>query len=193
MRMMVVAACAALAACGTNGGAGGNAGGQANNAAAEGGSAAGAEGGGDQQLLSREGSPVGTASVRQVQDGLAVRVAVQALPQGVHGTHLHAVGRCDVPGFESAGPHWNPTGKQHGPENPAGAHLGDLPNMNVGGDGAGTLEFTIPNTRLSDGAQPLFDADGAALVVHATADDYRTDPSGNSGDRIACAVLQQAS
>lgn len=191
MRMVMLAAtCAMLGACGSNEAA--NAGGDAASAGAEGNQAVVQGGGGQQQLLSRDGSAVGTASVSQGQDGVAVRVAVQGLPQGVHGAHLHTVGQCEGPGFESAGPHWNPTGKQHGPENPAGAHLGDLPNLTVSGDGRGSLDFTIPRAQLSGGEAALFDADGAALVIHAQADDYRTDPSGNSGDRIACAVLRQA-
>ncbi len=109
---------------------------------------------------------------------------------GSYGAHLHAVGRCDPPGFESAGPHWNPTGQKHGKDNPAGMHKGDLPNLLVGTDGRGSFEYTIPNAGLS-GMLPnrLIDGDGAAVVIHASADDYRTDPSGNSGARIACGVL----
>lgn len=113
-----------------------------------------------------------------------VRVQAEGLPAGVHGIHLHAVGKCEGPAFQSAGGHWNPAGKQHGKDNPLGAHLGDLPNLTVGADGKGSASFSV--------AGHMADADGTALVVHAKPDDYRTDPSGNSGDRIACAVLTTA-
>jgi Cu-Zn family superoxide dismutase len=110
-----------------------------------------------------------------------IKVAAEGLSPGLHGLHLHAVGRCDRPDFKSAGPHWNPAGKQHGHGNPAGAHLGDLPNLSVGPDGRASANFAI------DG--DMADADGSALVIHAGPDDEKTDPSGNSGDRVACAAL----
>lgn len=136
------------------------------------------------------GRVVARASVRQSGLGLAVHVEASGLAPGTYGVHLHAVGRCEAPGFASAGPHWNPTGRQHGRDNPAGAHLGDLPNLVVGGDGRGALDFTVAGAALTGaGASALLDADGAAVLVHAQADDYRTDPSGNSGARIACGVL----
>jgi Cu-Zn family superoxide dismutase len=121
--------------------------------------------------------------------GVRVRVAAAGLSPGTYAVHVHAVGRCDPPEFASAGPHWNPTTRHHGQLNPQGHHLGDLPNLTVGTDGAGTVEFTIPGSSLRGGAHALIDGDGAALVVHANPDDYRTDPSGNSGARIACGVL----
>lgn len=129
------------------------------------------------------------ASVSQVGDALRVRVESNGLPAGIYGAHLHSVGRCDRPTFETAGPHWNPTSRQHGRDNPGGQHLGDLPNLLVGTDGRGSFEFTVPGASLSGGAMSLLDGDGAALVIHARPDDYRTDPSGNSGTRIACGVL----
>jgi superoxide dismutase, Cu-Zn family len=121
--------------------------------------------------------------------GIEVRVQAAGLPAGHYGVHLHTVGRCDGPGFDSAGPHWNPTARQHGKLNPQGHHLGDLDNLDVDESGAGRLEFRIPGAAIS-GAEGLLDADGAALVIHAAADDYRTDPSGNSGARIACGVFR---
>lgn len=123
-------------------------------------------------------------------DSLRVRVEAVAMSAGAYGAHLHAVGRCDAPGFETAGPHWNPTGEMHGKDNPRGMHKGDLPNLLVGTDGRGSFEYTIPNAGLS-GMLPnrLIDGDGAAVVIHEKADDFRTDPSGNSGGRIACGVL----
>ena len=118
---------------------------------------------------------------------LAVRVEATGLPPGVHGVHIHAVGRCDPPDFQTAGPHWNPTGHQHGRDNPQGAHMGDLPNISIGADGRGALDFAVPAATLAG----LLDADGAALVIHAGPDDYKSDPSGNSGGRIACGVIQR--
>jgi Cu-Zn family superoxide dismutase len=109
---------------------------------------------------------------------------------GTYGAHVHAVGRCDAPDFASAGPHWNPTGEQHGGSNPQGMHMGDLPNLMVDADGRGKLEITLPGTRLVAGSSAMMDADGAAIVIHERADDYRTDPSGNSGARIACGVFK---
>jgi len=122
---------------------------------------------------------------------LAIEVRVQAagLAPGRYGAHIHAVGRCEGPGFDSAGPHWNPAGRRHGTLNPEGHHLGDLPNLEVAVGGAGRLEFAIPGATLRSGEHSIVDADGAALVIHADPDDYRTDPSGNSGARIACGIL----
>jgi Cu-Zn family superoxide dismutase len=127
------------------------------------------------------GEPRGFAT--SFGDGTRTNISVQAegLSPGVHGIHLHEVGRCDGPGFQTAGGHWNPHSRLHGRDNPQGAHLGDLPNLDVGADGRGSAEFTIEGS--------LADADGTSLVIHAKPDDYKTDPSGNSGDRIACAVL----
>ena len=106
------------------------------------------------------------------------------MPAGLHGIHLHEKGLCEGPKFESAGKHWNPGGKQHGRDNPLGAHLGDLPNIEVGVSG-GTARIAAVGAELAD-------ADGTALVLHAKPDDYQTDPSGASGDRVACAVVGAA-
>ncbi len=135
-------------------------------------------------ILGPDGEARGFASFTSEGQRTTIKVDAEGLPAGVHGIHLHAVGRCDGPKFESAGPHWNPAGKQHGKDNPQGAHLGDLPNLTAGADGKASASFAI------DG--DMADADGTALVIHAKADDYKTDPSGSSGDRIACAVLTTA-
>jgi Cu-Zn family superoxide dismutase len=140
-------------------------------------------------LKTGDGGDAGMVTLSEDGKGLTVKVEVAGLQPGQHGLHLHAVGRCDGPKFESAGPHWNPTGKQHGKDNPEGAHLGDLANLDVGPDGRAMATFTLSGQSLTDGEHPLLDLDGAALVVHAKADDYKTDPSGASGDRVACAVL----
>ena len=139
-------------------------------------------------LLTTTGQPAGRATVTEVAGGLRVTVDARGMPPGNHGAHLHTVGRCDPPDFASAGAHWNPAGTKHGSMNPQGPHAGDLPNLTVGPDGRGTLAVTLAGATM-DG---LLDADGAAMVVHAAADDLMTDPSGNSGGRVACGVLSPA-
>ena len=104
---------------------------------------------------------------------------------GTYGIHLHAVGKCDAPDFTTAGPHWNPAQKQHGFDNPMGAHAGDVRNLVVNPDGTAAVSVQLAGA-LFDGA---LDADGLALVIHEKADDYSTDPSGNSGKRIICGVF----
>jgi superoxide dismutase, Cu-Zn family len=136
-------------------------------------------------LTAADGASRGSASLSTAPDGLTLHVSAEALAPGTHGIHVHTVGRCDPPDFQTAGAHWNPTDRQHGRDNPQGAHHGDLPNITIGSDGRGTLHATLPGATWAS----LFDADGAALVIHASADDYRTDPSGNSGGRIACGVI----
>ena len=130
------------------------------------------------------------AAATRSGDDVRLRIEAVGMAPGAYGAHVHAVGRCDPPGFTTAGPHWNPTGRQHGKDNPAGMHKGDLPNLLVGADGNGSFELTIAGARVSGrGAAALLDGDGAAIVIHAAPDDFRTDPSGNSGARIACGVL----
>jgi superoxide dismutase, Cu-Zn family len=142
------------------------------------------------ELRDASGRTVATATVGEA-GGVRVRLEATALAPGTYGVHIHDLGQCEPPGFESAGPHWNPTRRQHGRLNPSGPHLGDLPNLSVGTNGGGAVEFTIAGADLHDGENALFDEDGAALVVHAGPDDYRTDPSGNSGARIACGVIAE--
>jgi Cu-Zn family superoxide dismutase len=137
-------------------------------------------------LFKADGTQIGAVLARRAGSGIIVDVIGSGLAPGRYGAHVHAVGRCEGPGFESAGPHWNPTARRHGRRNPAGHHLGDLPNLEIGATRVGRIEFTIPRATLAG----LLDADGASLVIHAAPDDERTDPSGNSGARIACAVLR---
>lgn len=140
-------------------------------------------------LADNAGRPRATAVLTQTTSGVQVNLSATQMTAGAYGAHVHTTGRCDAPDFASAGPHWNPNERLHGTQNPQGPHQGDLPNLIVGTDGRGTVEFTIPAATLGGGSAPILDADGAAVVVHASADDYRTDPSGNSGARIACGVL----
>ena len=133
-------------------------------------------------VIDTAGKAIGTVTVRPGTGGWAIAVDVAGLSPGNHGIHLHEVGRCDAPGFTTAGAHFNPTGHQHGSLNPNGPHQGDLGNFAVGADGAGHQQWT-----------QAWDANsathGLALVIHASADDNRTDPSGNSGARVACGVI----
>jgi superoxide dismutase, Cu-Zn family len=140
-------------------------------------------------ILDRDGVPIGMAKLTQSKKrGLQVAVAVRGLTRGERGVHLHLVGRCEGPAFASAGLHWNPDSRAHGLSNPDGSHHGDLPNLLVKRNGKGKLRYDIADAQLK-GKGGLMDDDGAAIVIHAKSDDQRTDPSGNSGDRIACGVL----
>ena len=141
-------------------------------------------------IINRAGLNLAQATATQIGDSIRVRLQASGMPPGAYGAHIHAVGRCDPPDYTSAGPHWNPTGQQHGKSNPQGMHKGDLPNLTVGADGTAVLEITIPGALIAGGTAPMLDADGAALVIHERPDDYRTDPSGNSGARIACGVFR---
>lgn len=142
-------------------------------------------------LKSAGGDTIGNAVFTEVAGGVEVQVITAGLAPGQHGIHIHAAGRCDAPEFKTAGGHFNPTGKQHGMHNPAGAHAGDLPNLSVREDGKGTATFTARGATLGDGAGSLLSGDGTALVIHADPDDEKTDPAGNSGARIACGVVQK--
>ena len=144
-------------------------------------------------LVDGEGNPVGSVEYRSDGSDLTLMVQVSGLTEGTHAVHLHETGTCEGPGFQSAGGHWNPQGNQHGRDNPQGSHLGDLANMTVSADGTGRSDFIVEGVSLNSGQYMLEDADGTALLIHAGADDYQTDPSGDAGDRVACAVLGSGS
>ncbi|QJR38173.1 superoxide dismutase family protein [Gemmatimonas groenlandica] len=148
---------------------------------------AGASTGVTAKVVDAGGRELGVLTLADAGAAISVDGTLRGLPPGVHGMHIHAVGRCDAPDFASAGPHWSPTPKQHGSTNQAGPHHGDLMNLTVGADSSVVVKMSTPAGSLR-GENPLLDADGAAIVIHATADDYKTDPSGNSGARIACGV-----
>lgn len=143
-------------------------------------------------LKTADGTDVGEAIVAQGSGDLLVLVDARGMPEGVHGAHIHMTGTCDGPDFTSAGGHWNPANVQHGLENPQGAHKGDLVSLTIDRNGKGSLKSTIKGATLQDGPTALMDGDGAAFVVHADADDQKTDPSGDSGSRIACGVFQMS-
>ena len=136
-------------------------------------------------LIGSDGAVLGTVRVFAETTGATLRIEAKGLPAGKHGVHVHAVGRCDAPKFTTAGPHWNPGDKKHGHRNPDGHHTGDLGNLGVGADGKLVAGLLVPGATLAG----IHDADGSAIVFHAKEDDEITDPSGNSGDRFACAVL----
>ncbi len=139
-------------------------------------------------LNDAKGQRIGRAELTETPVGVLVHLTLSNAPSGVRAFHVHGTGRCDPPAFESAGGHFNPAGAQHGFSNPDGAHAGDLPNLHVGG-GPTEMEILVPGTTLGSGGPGLLDADGAALVLHGAADDYRSDPAGNAGPRIACGVV----
>lgn len=142
-------------------------------------------------LMDRNGKSVGTTELTEEDDALRIMVDARDLPEGTHGFHFHEKGVCEAPDFESAGGHFNPTEASHGLDHEEGPHAGDLPNLEVGPDGTVKEEFFVQNLTLkADEENSLFHNGGTALVIHAEADDGKTQPSGNSGDRIACGVVQ---
>jgi len=141
------------------------------------------------RLIDKAGKEVGRATLRQAAgEGVWITLSVYGLPSGPHALHIHETGSCEGD-FTSAGEHFNPEGVEHGVMNRAGPHAGDLPNIHVPGDGRLTVEMLAYDVTLHQGDQALLDDDGAAIVVHADADDYNSQPSGNSGARIACGVI----
>ena len=137
-------------------------------------------------LYDAAGKVSGKALFRQQGADVRVDLAVKGLTPGLHGAHVHMAGRCDGPDFKTAGGHWNPAGHQHGLNNPQGAHMGDMPNISVGENGSGRLQYIIRGASLAGG---LLDGDGAAMLVHAGPDDMVSDPAGNSGGRVLCGVI----
>lgn len=141
------------------------------------------------ELKNASGQVVGNAQFSQDAGGVVLIKASFSGVEGAHGMHIHTTGKCDAPDFVSAGGHFNPTARKHGLLNPDGPHAGDLPEITVAAAGAGSLETTTNRISLTTGASSLFDADGSALVIHAGHDDQVTDPTGNSGARLACGVI----
>lgn len=140
-------------------------------------------------LVGADQTEYGEVIVAQGENGLLVNIVAKGMSPGPHGVHIHETGKCEGPDFKSAGGHWNPAAKQHGFDNPQGAHAGDFFNLDIGADGTGALEAVVTGAKLSGGDNALLDADGAAFVVHEGPDDLTTDPSGESGGRLACGVF----
>lgn len=139
-------------------------------------------------LVDARGADRGRVDIFKDGSGLRLELVARGFGAGTYGMHVHATGLCDAPKFTTAGPHWNPTGAQHGRENPMGAHHGDLPNLVIEPETIGRATLQLVGTRLM-GEGGVLDTDGAAFVIHAGPDDMKTDPSGNSGDRVACGVI----
>jgi superoxide dismutase, Cu-Zn family len=138
-----------------------------------------------------DGAELGTVTFTETPAGVLILAELTGLPPGVHGFHLHETGSCE-PDFGAAGGHFNPSGAEHGFFTVGGPHAGDMPNIHVPDSGALTIEILMPSVTLKEGAPAtLFDDDGTSLVIHAGADDYKSPPSGKSGDRIACGVVER--
>lgn len=135
-----------------------------------------------------QGKSVGTATLSQAASGVNVKLNVRDLTPGDHAIHFHQTAKCEGPDFKSAGAHFNPDNKHHGLQNPEGPHAGDIPNFTVDASGKSKATVVAPNVTLTDGPHSVFTG-GTALVIHAKPDDGKTDPAGNSGDRIACGVV----
>jgi len=140
-------------------------------------------------LQNGQGQSVGTATLSPDAKGVKIKLNLHDLTPGDHAIHVHQAAKCDGPDFKSAGPHFNPDGKHHGLQNPEGPHAGDIPNIIVGGKSNTRDTVIATGVTLDDGPHSVFTGGGTALVVHAKADDGKTDPAGNAGDRIACGLI----
>ncbi|WP_348264164.1 superoxide dismutase family protein [Telmatobacter sp. DSM 110680] len=144
-------------------------------------------------IVNAQGTKIGTAKIAAAGKGVKIVVTISQLTPGEHGIHIHTVGKCEGPAFTSAGGHFNPTSAHHGTHNTQDPHphLGDLMNLTVDQNGKAKATFLAKGVTLGDGSESLFHDGGTSLVIHAKADDLMSDPSGNSGDRIACGVIER--
>lgn len=143
-------------------------------------------------IVNTEGESIGEVSFVEAKDGVTITIDAEGFTPGIKAVHIHETGVCKPPDFKSAGGHFNPKQKEHGFDNPKGFHLGDLPNIEVDAEGKLSAQLTTAELTLKSGAEnSILDDDGSALVIHENADDYKTNPAGNAGDRIACAAIMR--
>ncbi|MBR7553598.1 superoxide dismutase family protein [Allobacillus sp. GCM10007491] len=137
---------------------------------------------------------IGKATISEEPEGVKVKVALEGLEPGFHGIHIHEFPKCEAPSFETAGNHWTIDDSKHGLMHPEGPHIGDMPNIEVGGDGTiADYEFVLPEATLKDGKGSIFSDEGKSLIIHSGQDDGVSQPAGNSGERVACAVIKKDS
>ncbi len=143
------------------------------------------------ELSDSLGHSIGFVTIKPAGNGVTLELNLRSLPSGEHAIHFHQNAVCDAPEFKGAGPHFNPDGKQHGLNNPQGHHAGDMQNFTVDAKGNAKTTVSDPDVTLTDGTHSMFSNGGTALVIHQKADDMMTDPSGNSGGRIACGIVKR--
>lgn len=140
-------------------------------------------------IINKDYDIIGKASFQEDPKGVKVKVSLEGLPPGMKGIHIHEFPKCEAPTFESAGNHWNIDDSKHGLMHPEGSHIGDMPNIEVGSDGKATYEYVLPEATLKDGRGSMFSDGGKSLIIHSNIDDGVSQPAGNAGERIACAVI----